>query len=170
MTGSAGELIDDVAAMFDVPLGSPRRPTWRGLLHLIALVAFVPTLVVLTVISDGARTRAAIVVYAVGVCTMLAVSTVYHRFVHTMRARTMWRRVDHATIFVAIAGTFTALARAKLGTTAAVALLVIVWGAAGCGIVVKLTRFDRAHRFGAVMYFTTGWAGLTLLPTLSHAR
>ena len=154
---------------FDDPLGSPARPTWRGLLHLVATAVAVPVLVVLSVISDGARSRAAVVVYAVGLCSMLAVSTVYHRFVHTTRARLAWRRADHATIFVAIAGTFSAVALSKLATPTAIALLILVWAAAGCGIIVKLTRFDRAHRFGTVMYLVTGWAGLALLPAL-HDR
>ena len=37
------------------------------------------------------------------------VSTVYHRWVHSARARERWRRADHAAIFAAIAGTFSAM-------------------------------------------------------------
>jgi hemolysin III len=157
-----------VSVGLDVPLGSPLRPTWRGLLHLIALTLVVPLLVVLSVVSDGARSRAAVVVYAVGLCSMLAVSAVYHRFVHTVRARMVWRRADHATIFLAIAGTFSAFALSELDIVVAVGLLVVVWAAAVCGVVVKLHRFDRSHRFGAVLYLVTGWAGLALLPALRH--
>ena len=70
----------------DASLGSASRPTWRGLLHQIALVAAIPLLVALSIQSSGARTRAAVIVYAVGLCSMLTVSTVYHRWVHTLHA------------------------------------------------------------------------------------
>ena len=154
----------------DAPLGSLSRPTWRGRLHLVALLAAIPLLVALAIVSNGARTRAAVIVYAVGLCSMLAVSTVYHRWVHSLRARAVWRRADHATIFAAIAGTFTALALTTLGTGAAIAALIVIWAAAATGAVVKLTQFQRADRIGAVMYVAMGWAGLVLVPAVWHRR
>jgi hemolysin III len=154
----------------DAPLGSLSRPTWRGRLHLVALLAAIPLLVALAIVSNGARTRAAVIVYAVGLCSMLAVSTVYHRWVHSLRARALWRRADHATIFAAIAGTFTALALTTLGTGTAIAALIVIWAAAATGAVVKLTQFQRADRIGAVMYVAMGWAGLVLVPAVWHRR
>ena len=83
---------DSDTPVLDAPLGSASRPTWRGLLHMIALITAIPLLVVLSILSNGARTRAAVIVYAVGLCSMLTVSTVYHRWVHSLRARAAWRR------------------------------------------------------------------------------
>lgn len=157
--GTRSKVLDD-------PLGTVGRPSWRGRLHLIALLSVIPLLVTLAVESDGARARAAVVMYAVGLCTMLAVSTTYHRWVHTIRARAAWRRADHAAIFAAIAGTFAALALMTLGTGAAIATLVIVWGAAVASAAVKIVWFDRAHRFGSVMYIGLGWAGVAIAPAL----
>jgi hemolysin III len=148
----------------DVPLGSPSRPTWRGRLHLISLWSAIPLVLALAAKTDDARSRAAVIVYAIGLCSMLAVSTIYHRWVHTIRARAAWRRADHATIFAAIAGTFTALAVTSLSTGPAIAALALVWGAALAGALVKVTSFHRADRLGVVMYIATGWAGLALLP------
>jgi hemolysin III len=158
------------ARTLDAPLGSPSRPTWRGLLHLIALLIAVPLLVALSIVSDGARTRAAVIVYAAGLCSMLTASTVYHRWVHSLRARAIWRRADHAMIFAAIAGTLTALALSTLATTTAIATLIAIWAAAATGAVVKLTQFDRADRIGSVMYVAMGWSGLVLVPALWRQR
>ena len=155
-----------VDVMLDEPLGTVGRPSWRGRLHLIALVSVIPLLVVLAIEADGARARAAVVMYAIGLCTMLAVSTTYHRWVHTIRARAAWRRADHAAIFAAIAGTFAALALISLGTGPAIAALILVWGAALASAAVKIVWFDRAHRFGSVMYISLGWAGLTIAPAV----
>lgn len=123
-------------------------------------------LVLLAIEANGARARAGVIVYAVGLCAMLAVSTTYHRWVHTLRARAAWRRADHATIFAAIAGTFSAVALAILGTAAAITLLIAMWAAAAVGAGVKIAGIRQSERIGAVMYIATGWAGLVLLPAL----
>ena len=154
------------SAALDDRLGSVGRPSWRGRLHLIALISATPLLVMLAIESNGARARAAVIMYAVGLCSMLAVSTTYHRWVHTTRARAAWRRADHATIFAAIAGTFAAIALICLGTGAAIATLIVVWGAAVSSAIVKVFWFDRAHRFGSVMYVGLGWAGIAIAPSL----
>ena len=154
--------------VLDAPLGTVGRPTWRGRLHLVALLLVIPLLAVLAVESDGARARAAVIMYALGLCTMLAVSTTYHRWVSTIRARAAWRRVDHAAIFAAIAGTFAALALISLGTGPAIATLILVWGAALASAAVKIVWFDRAHRFGSFMYIGLGWAGLAIAPAVGQ--
>jgi len=154
----------------DVPLGSPDRPSWRGRIHLIALTLAVPLLVALAIDADQARARAAVIVYAVGLCSMLAVSTIYHRWVHTIRARAGWRRADHATIFAAIGGTFTALALTTVTTVPAVIMLVVVWAAAAIGAFAKAAWFDRAHRLGITTYIAIGWAGVALAPAIWHQR
>jgi hemolysin III len=150
----------------DVPLGSPDRPSWRGRLHVVALGSALPLLVVLAVQADGGRARAGTIIYGVGLCAMLAVSATYHRWVHTLRARAAWRRADHATIFAAIAGTFSALALTSVPAGPAIALLIVMWAAAVAGAILKATAFDRADRIGAVLYIVTGWAGLVLVPSV----
>jgi hemolysin III len=150
----------------DAALGSPERPSWRGRLHLLALVVVLPLLVLLAVQAGGARSRAGVIVYAVGLCSMFAVSTTYHRFVHTVGARSAWRRADHATIFAAIGGTMTALVLATLGNAAAIALLIAVWLAAALGAVVKAVGHRHADRIGGVLYIGIGWSGIVLVPSL----
>lgn len=152
------------ADLFDAPLGTPERPAWRGRLHLIALWSVLPLIVGLAIVSDGAKARAAVIVYGVGLCSMLAVSTIYHRFVHTIRARSIWRRLDHAMIFAAIAGTCSAIALTSLTTGPAIAMLILIWSAAAVGAGFKIARFDRANRLGAAMYIAMGWSGLALVP------
>lgn len=152
--------------LLDPPLGSPTRPSWRGRLHLIALAAALPMVIVLATIAEGARARAGVIVYGVGLCSMLIVSTTYHRWVHTVRARAAWRRADHATIFAAIAGTSTAIALTSLSTGPAIAMLIVVWAAAVGGAALKALSFQRVHRFGGVMYIALGWSGLALLPAV----
>lgn len=162
---SVGPMFTD-AILLDAPLGSPSRPLWRGRLHLFALWVAIPMLVLLAIRSDAADTRASVIVYAVGLCSMLAVSTTYHRWVHTVRARAAWRRADHATIFAAIAGTFSALAMSSYSAGPTIALLVIIWSAAVVGAAFKVFSFHRATRLGAAMYIALGWAGVAIVPAV----
>lgn len=154
------------ALLLDAPLGSPSRPSWRGRLHLFALVVAIPMLVLLTIESGAADARASVIIYATGLCSMLAVSTTYHRYVHTIRGRAAWRRADHATIFAAIAGTFSALAMSSFSAGPTIALLIVVWGAAAVGAAFKIFSFHRSSRFGAAMYIALGWAGVAIVPAV----
>ncbi len=167
MPSHASSPIDPL--LLDAPLGSPSRPSWRGRLHLFALVAAIPMLVLLAIESDAADSRAAVIVYAAGLCSMLAVSTTYHRWVHTVRTRAAWHRADHATIFAAIAGTFSALAMSSLSAGPTIAVLVIIWAAAAVGAGFKIFSFQRATRLGAAMYIAIGWAGLAIVPAVWHS-
>lgn len=125
-----------------------------------------PLFLTLIAVVEGARTRVGVAVYAVGLCSMLAASTIYHRWVHTVRARMAWRRVDHAMIFAAIAGTCTPLCLILLDTRAAVVFLVATWLAAAVGAIIKLVGYRRAAVVATAMYITNGWAGVVLLPAL----
>jgi hemolysin III len=155
--------------LHDAPLGTPSRPLWRGGLHLLALCAALPLMVLLAIRADGARARSGVIVYASGLCAMLAVSTIYHRFVHTLRARAAWQRADHATIFAAIGGTFTALAMATVSSAMAIALLIVIWVAAAGGALVEILHVRNSDRISIVLYIVTGWAGVVLIPALwSH--
>ncbi|TDT17960.1 channel protein (hemolysin III family) [Ilumatobacter fluminis] len=155
-----------VARPLDDALGTSARPTWRGRLHLVALVFAVPLVTGLAIQSDGGRARAGVIIYAVGLCSTLAVSTTYHRWVHTVRARARWRRLDHATIFALIAGTCSALALTTLNAGRAVAVLIAIWFAASVGAVLKLSHFERASRLGPVVYIAMGWSGVALAPAI----
>lgn len=136
---------DNYPAALDAPLRSPSRPSWRGRVHLIALWSAIPLLVVLAIESNGARSRAASIVYGVGLCSMLAVSTTYHRLVHTIRAP---------------------LALTSLPNGPAIAMMVIIWSAAAIGAAFKVFSFQRAHRLGAATYLALGWSGLALVPAV----
>lgn len=132
----------------------------------MALCVALPLLVVLAVVADGGRSRAAVIIYAVGLCSMLAVSTTYHRWVNGDRARRAWQRADHATIFVAIAGTISAVALISLPTGHSIAVLIVIWVLAVSGAAVKVVGLPELDGAGTAMYLATGWTGLLLAPPL----
>ncbi|CAN5511137.1 MAG: hemolysin III family protein [Acidimicrobiia bacterium] len=150
----------------DVPLGCEQRPSWRGRLHAIALIVAAPFLVALTILADGTRARVGVIVYAAGLCTMFGVSATYHRWVHTLRARAMWRRADHAAIYAAIAGSFTPVCLLAVPDRWSASLLTFVWTGALCGATIKLAGWRHANVVGGVLYIGLGWVGAAAIPAV----
>jgi hemolysin III len=151
----------------DVALGHALRPTWRGGVHVIGLIIAVPAVLALLLSSaSGTRLRVGVGVYAVGLCSMLGTSATYHRWVHGLRARCAWRRLDHAAIFAAIAGSSTPIVLAALPGAPGFVLVGSVWSAALIGAVFKLSRWGGGDRAGTVMYAVTIALGAVAVPWL----
>ena len=151
----------------DVALGHVHRPTWRGGVHVIALVVAVPAVSALLLSSTGGtRFQLGLAVYAVGLWSMLGASATYHRWVHGLRARSAWRRIDHAAIFAAIAGSSTPIVVAALPGATGFVLVAAVWSAALLGAGFKLSRWGGGDRAGTAMYTVTIVLGVVAVPWL----
>ena len=145
-------------------------PRLRGVFHQYAFIAAVISGTVLVVLADGYLERFAVWVYAVALAAMFGASALYHRFPwRSTTARLRARRLDHAMIFVFIAGTYTAFALVAFGGTARVVGLVTVWAGAILGIALNLFWIDAPRGLSAVAYLGVGWVGLILIPQLFPA-
>jgi hemolysin III len=100
--------------------------------------------------------------------SQFGVSTTYHLGNWGERAHSWLRRLDHATIFLLIAGTYTPFCLLALDGTASRVLLGVVWLGAIAGIVTKLWRADL-HVLSGALYLGLGWAAIWLLPALARA-
>ena len=90
---------------------NPRVPRLRGVFHQYAFFAAIAAGVVLVVLADGMLERFAVWVYALALAAMFGASALYHRVSWRSAARALRaRRLDHAMIFVFIAGTYTPFA------------------------------------------------------------
>ena len=145
-------------------------PRLRGVFHQYAFIAAVIAGALLVVLADGYLERFAVWVYAVALAAMFGASALYHRFPwRSPSARLRARRLDHAMIFVFIAGSYTAFALVAFGGTARVVGLVTVWIGATLGIVLNLVWIDAPRGLSAVAYVGVGWVGLILIPQLFPA-
>lgn len=150
----------------DVPLGCHERPSWRGRLHAMALIVALPLLVALAIVANGPRARVGVIVYAAGLCTMFAVSATYHRWVHTLRARALWRRADHAAIYAAIAGSFTPVCLLAVPDRWSLPLVAFVWTGALFGAGIKIAGWRYANGVGGALYIGLGWVGVAAIPAV----
>jgi hemolysin III len=149
---------------------APFKPRLRGVVHQYSFFAAVAAGIVLVVLADGATATAAAWVYAAALAAMLGASALYHRFPWRTAAARLWaRRVDHAMIFVFIAGTYTPFALLVLDGGLRAAVVATVWGGAALGLLLKLVWVEGPRWVSAVAYLALGWVGVAAVPQVFAA-
>jgi channel protein (hemolysin III family) len=112
---------------------------------------------------------ASLSVFVFSCVLLLSLSGVYHLLTPDTAARGVLLRLDHAAIFVLIAGSFTPVHAILLRERWQQYLLVGIWGAALTGLVLKTVYFDATPPWlGLLMYLGLGWLGL--ISTVALAR
>lgn len=113
------------------------------------------------------RIDTGVVVFSLSMMLVYGASMLYHALPHGCRARPWFNRLDHAAIFVAIAGSFTPFGLASLGDDAGRAGFVLVWALAGAGVVAKAGGRLRCPLRSTALYMALGWTALlAALPAL----
>jgi hemolysin III len=125
--------------------------------------------ITLVVVSGGNLARQiSLGVYGVCLILLFSVSASYHRGPWSPRTRRVWRRLDHATIFLAIAGTYTPVVVNVLQGWPSIVLLVGIWVLAGSGVVVATTGIPLPRWVTVVLYLGVGWTVVFFLPALGE--
>jgi hemolysin III len=134
------------------------KPLLRGVSHQIAFfVAILATLMLV----QGARTAAAAragLVFGASLATLFGVSALYHRVDWKPIARQRMRRLDHAAIFVLIAGGYTPLFSLVPSTQGGHGALAAIWLGAGVGVVKSLLWPGAPKWITALVCVGLGWA------------
>ena len=116
-----------------------------------------------------ARRVISLAVFAFSCVLLLSLSGVYHLLTPETAARGVLMRLDHAAIFVLIAGSFTPVHVILLRDRWHWHLLAWIWVAAIAGLVLKTVYFDTMPQWlGLLMYLGLGWLGL--ISTVALAR
>jgi hemolysin III len=139
-------------------------PTLRGWIHLVAFVVSLVAGAVLVgfAVSVGSEHAGwSTTLYAIGLSALFGVSALYHRRRWTSpRSRAWMRRLDHATIFVFIACTYTPFAVLALPDETSLPLLAVVWIGALLGVALELARPVGRRWLRVPLDLALGWAVL----------
>jgi len=142
-------------------------PLLRGVFHLGAFVAAFAAGIVLVVLADGGTETVSSWIYGATLAAMFGASALYHRFPWRSAAKRLWaRRLDHSTIFVFIAGTYTPFALLCLDGVMRWLVLAVVWAGALLGLALELAWIDSPRWLSAVAYLMVGWVGVITIPQL----
>jgi hemolysin III len=152
--------------MHTAPALPRTKPLLRGVSHEAAALVALGAGSVLVTLAPTAHARLASAVYSLTLVAMFAVSALYHRPTWSARARTWMRRLDHSTIFLLIAGTFTPFAMLALEGRERTQLLAFAWGGAALGVLQALFWVGAPRLLTALLYLALGWGVLPSLTAL----
>ena len=151
-------------------MATPVKPRLRGVLHQWAFYIAIAAGLVLVAVADGWLPRFAAWVYATALVGMFGASALYHRYPFQSAARRMWaRRLDHSTIFVFIAGTYTPFALLAFEGAIRWIVLAAVWFGAVLGLVLNFVWLDAPSWVTALAYVSVGGVGVVAIPELFGA-
>lgn len=132
------------------------RPRLRGWSHLIAALA--ATVLCPIVIVTATSRRWPVALYAAAVIALFGISGLYHRLFWGTRAEALFRRLDHAMIFIFIAATYTPIGLATLTPTTQKIVLGAVWLGAIGGALSQVLWLGGPRWISVSLYLLVGWA------------
>lgn len=158
--GHEGRIEDAVGAL---------KPRLRGWLHFTAAPLALILGLGLLVFTPTEALRAAVAVYVLTTVLLFAVSAAYHLGAGSARVNAWLRRLDHANIYLFIAGSYTPFAAALDDPRLTWTILVLVWGIALVGLLLPLLWLHAPRWVSAGSYVALGWVAVFFLPDLYQA-
>lgn len=142
------------------------KPTWRGWIHAGTFPVTIVAGIVLITLAQGAPAKWASAVFMLTSMLLFGNSALYHRFNWKPRTKLLLKRIDHANIFLLIAGTYTPMAVLALPPQKGFLLLAIVWGVALLGIGFRVFWINAPRWLYVFFYLALGWAAVMYIPDL----
>jgi hemolysin III len=143
-------------------------PRLRGLLHAHAAWVAGAASIVLVALAPTGAARIAAVIYGGGLIALFSASALYHRWRGDPRWKPWLRRLDHSTIFVFIAASYTPVGLLVLDGTVQAVVLVSVWAGALVGVILSLAWITAPRWLQAGCYVAVGWVAVIALPQLGE--
>lgn len=135
-----------------------QEENWNTLSHGLGVILSVVGLVLMLLKYDAAKDWAlfSVLVYGVSLITLFLASTLYHAN-SSERKKHRYRIIDHISIYLLIAGTYTPVLLLALSNSKGWMLFWIVWSIAAFGVILKLFFTGRFEVFSTLLYLIMGW-------------
>ncbi len=142
----------------------------RGWLHVGVLPVAVIGGLVLVALANGVAATWSSFVFVLSSLLLFGISAVYHRFNWSPPVKAVFRRLDHANIFILIAGTYTPLGVLALPSDKGFWLLLGVWIGAGLGILFRVLWLGAPRWAYVPLYLILGLVSVIYIPDLAAAN
>lgn len=138
------------------PKNALTKPLLRGHSHQAAFFVAIGACAMLISKAHDSRNLLAAIIYSLSLCGLFGISALYHRPTWSPKPRMWMRRLDHAAIYILIAGTSTPICLLSLDPLVGKKLLQLVWGAALFGIFQSLFWVQAPKWVSSILYVTVG--------------
>ena len=141
------------------------KPRMRGWSHALAAAASIVLTVILCVLSRNDIPRLlSMLIFGLSMIELYTLSAVYHIVTWSIAKRRVLRAIDHANIFVLIAGTYTPLCFNILTGWLRITILAVIWTLALVGIVTSIFTVKLPRWANAALYVAMGWVVILAIP------
>lgn len=142
------------------------KPKLRGVFHEVGFFAAIGVGIPLALTAEAGKARLSAIVFASCVAACFGASALYHRPTWQPRTRSWLARLDHAGIYLLIAGTYTPFGLLVLSRGWAIPVLAVVWTGSALGIMLKLLRPTLSKRVSAAIGILLGWVAVVAFSQL----
>jgi hemolysin III len=142
------------------------KPKLRGVFHELGFYAAIGLGVPLVLTAEDGRAKVGALVFAASLAGCFGASALYHRPMWTPRARSWLARLDHAGVYLLIAGTYTPFGLLVMSKGWAIPVLSVVWAGALIAIMLKLFRVRSPKWLSAAIGLALGWVGVVAISQL----
>jgi hemolysin III len=146
--------------------GSRVKPRLRGVFHEVGFWVAIGLGVPLVLTAEPGRARFAAAVFAACMAACFGASALYHRPTWRPNVRGWLARVDHAGVYLLIAGTYTPFALLVMSRGWAIGVLSVVWTGAVLAIMLKLFWLRSPKWLSAAIGIALGWVALVAIGEL----
>ena len=172
--GTSGMSEDDFGSLPLIDAAEPIpadevKPLWRGWIHAGVFPIAIAAGIVLLVLANGPAAKWSSAVFVLTSLLLFGNSALYHRFTWKPHTKIILKRIDHANIFLLIAGTYTPLAILALPPEQGTLLLVIVWSGTVLGIAFRVFWISAPRWLYVPLYVLMGWGAFVFIVPLFAA-
>lgn len=145
------------------PVVQETKPTLRGWLHAGILPIVIAGGVVLIVLAEGVAGKVAASIFFASSFLLFGNSALYHRFNWKPRTKMVLKRIDHANIFLLIAGSYTPMTMLALEFNKGVLLLTLIWSITIIGILFRVFWINAPRWLYVPIYVGMGWGAFVYI-------
>ncbi|MEY9976444.1 hemolysin III family protein [Lysinibacillus sp. RC79] len=135
-----------------------KEELWNAITHGIGFIASIPALVILilaAVQTGSALQITTFTVFGASVIILFLMSTLLHSMPE--KYKHFFAILDHSSIYILIAGTYTPFLLIAIGGTLGITLLCIIWSLAILGVIFKCFFINRFEKLSLIFYIGMGW-------------
>jgi len=147
-----------------------QKPTWRGWIHAGTFPLAIVLGIILLVLADGTAAKISCAVFVASSLLLFGTSALYHRINWSPRVKGIFKRIDHANIFLLIAGSYTPITVLALPPEKSTLLLTLVWVGAGLGILFRVFWIHAPRWLYVPLYLLLGYAALVFIVDFFNAN
>jgi hemolysin III len=172
------ELTDEGAELPNIPIleeaidygTGETKPTWRGWIHAGTFPLAIVLGIILVIVADGAAAKISTSIFFASSLLLFGTSALYHRINWSPRVKAVFKRIDHANIFLLIAGSYTPITVLCLAPEKATLLLWMIWGGAALGIGFRIFWIGAPRWLYVPLYILLGWAAMLFIVDFFQAN